>query len=77
MGRDVPGDVSVVGFDDLYLSKAFYPALTTVSQPRAEIGRTAMTLLLTILSGGSVRWAEPLVLPTVLNIRGSTARPRS
>ncbi|WP_085044164.1 LacI family DNA-binding transcriptional regulator [Ensifer aridi] len=77
MGRDVPGDVSVVGFDDLYLSKAFYPALTTVSQPRAEIGRTAMTLLLTILSGGSVRWAEPLVLPTVLNIRGSTAPPRS
>jgi LacI family repressor for deo operon, udp, cdd, tsx, nupC, and nupG len=77
MGRDVPGDVSIVGFDDLYLSKAFYPALTTVSQPRAEIGRTAMGLLLAILSGGSVHRSEPLVLPTVLNIRGSTAPPRS
>ncbi|WP_026621215.1 LacI family transcriptional regulator, repressor for deo operon, udp, cdd, tsx, nupC, and nupG (plasmid) [Ensifer sp. WSM1721] len=77
MGRDVPGDVSIVGFDDLYLSKAFYPALTTVSQPRAEIGRKAMALLLGILSGGSTHVTEPLVLPTVLNIRGSTAPPRS
>jgi len=77
MGRDVPGDVSVVGFDDLYLSKAFYPALTTVSQPRAEIGRRAMALLLGILSGGSTHVTEPLVLPTGLNSRGSTAPPRS
>ncbi|AFL50848.1 LacI family repressor for deo operon, udp, cdd, tsx, nupC, and nupG [Sinorhizobium fredii] len=75
MGRDVPGEVSVVGFDDLYLSKAFYPPLTTVSQPRAEIGRTAMGLLLSILSGGSVEGGEPIVLPTALNIRGSTAPP--
>ncbi|WP_164923798.1 LacI family DNA-binding transcriptional regulator [Sinorhizobium fredii] len=75
-GRDVPGEVSVVGFDDLYLSKAFYPPLTTVSQPRAEIGRTAMGLLLSILSGGSVGGDEPIVLPTALNIRGSTAPPR-
>ncbi|WEX74350.1 LacI family transcriptional regulator [Sinorhizobium numidicum] len=77
MGREVPGEVSVVGFDDLYLSKAFYPPLTTVRQPRAEIGRTAMGLLLRILSGGGVDGGEPIVLPTVLNIRGSTAPPRS
>jgi LacI family transcriptional regulator, repressor for deo operon, udp, cdd, tsx, nupC, and nupG len=75
MGRDVPGDVSVVGFDDLYLSKAFYPPLTTVGQPRAEIGRTAMELLLKILVGGGIDSAEPIVLPTVLNVRGSTAPP--
>jgi LacI family repressor for deo operon, udp, cdd, tsx, nupC, and nupG len=75
MGHDVPGEVSVVGFDDLYLSKAFYPPLTTVSQPRADIGRTAMALLLSILSGGSLAGGEPIVLPTALNIRGSTAPP--
>ncbi len=76
LGRDVPGDVSVVGFDDLYLSKAFYPPLTTVSQPRAEIGRTAMSQLLNILSEGYVAAEPAIVLPTTLNIRGSTAPPR-
>ncbi|THK39550.1 LacI family transcriptional regulator [Ensifer sp. MPMI2T] len=76
MGRDVPGDVSVVGFDDLYLSKAFYPPLTTVSQPRAEIGHAAMELLLKILSGAEIDCDEPIVLPTVLHIRGSTAPPQ-
>ncbi|HEV7306686.1 LacI family DNA-binding transcriptional regulator [Ensifer sp.] len=76
LGRDVPGDVSVVGFDDLYLSKAFYPPLTTVSQPRAEIGRTAMSLLLGILSSDDAAPTSKVVLPTTLNIRGSTAPPR-
>ncbi|MBK5566361.1 LacI family DNA-binding transcriptional regulator [Ensifer sp. SSB1] len=76
LGRDVPGDVSVVGFDDLYLSKAFYPPLTTVSQPRADIGRTAMSQLLNILSDGDVAAEPAIVLPTTLNIRGSTAPPR-
>ncbi|WP_457578482.1 LacI family DNA-binding transcriptional regulator [Ensifer adhaerens] len=76
LGRDVPGDVSVVGFDDLYLSKAFYPPLTTVSQPRADIGRTAMSQLLNVLSDGDAAAEPAIVLPTTLNIRGSTAPPR-
>lgn len=76
MGRDVPSDVSVVGFDDLYLSEAFYPPLTTVSQPRAEIGRAAMTLLLGMFSGTEAP-TEPIVLPTALKIRGSTAAVRT
>ncbi|TKT69320.1 LacI family DNA-binding transcriptional regulator [Aquamicrobium sp. LC103] len=76
LGRDVPGDVSVVGFDDLYLSEAFYPPLTTISQPRAEIGREAMTALLDMLSGGDGP-AEPLILPTTLKLRGTTAPPKN
>jgi LacI family repressor for deo operon, udp, cdd, tsx, nupC, and nupG len=75
MGLHVPEDVSVVGFDDLFLSQAFYPPLTTVSQPRAEIGQQAMTLLLEILAGGAP--ATDLVeMPTVLKVRGSTAPVR-
>ena len=62
--------------DDLYLSKAFYPPLTTVSQPRADIGRTAMSQLLNVLSDGDVGAEPAIVLPTTLNIRGSTAPPR-
>lgn len=76
LGRDVPGDVSVVGFDDLYLSEAFFPPLTTISQPRARIGREAMTLLLGMLSGDD-NPDGPLVLPTTLKLRGTTAPPRS
>jgi LacI family repressor for deo operon, udp, cdd, tsx, nupC, and nupG len=72
LGLDVPGDVSVVGFDDLFLSEAFYPPLTTVSQPRTDIGRTAMTMLLDMLSGGLTP-RKPAVLPTTLKIRGTTA----
>jgi LacI family repressor for deo operon, udp, cdd, tsx, nupC, and nupG len=75
LGRDVPGDVSVVGFDDLYLSEAFYPPLTTVNQPRADIGREAMIMLLGMLSGESVP-QTPLVMPTTLRIRGTTAPAR-
>jgi LacI family transcriptional regulator, repressor for deo operon, udp, cdd, tsx, nupC, and nupG len=72
LGRDVPGDVSVVGFDDIYLSEAFQPPLTTVSQPRAEIGSRAMAVLLDIIAGRSVP-PDPVVLPTALRLRGSTA----
>lgn len=72
LGVDVPGEVSVVGFDDLFLSEAFYPPLTTVSQPRTDIGRAAMTMLLDMLSGGLTP-RKPTVLPTTLKIRGTTA----
>ncbi|MFA5685579.1 MAG: LacI family DNA-binding transcriptional regulator [Lysobacteraceae bacterium] len=75
MGRDVPGDVSVVGFDDLYLSEAFSPPLTTVAQPRAEIGRRAMGMLLDMFGGGAAP-KEPVILPTTLKVRGTTAAPK-
>lgn len=70
-GRDVPGDVSVVGFDDIYLSEAFFPPLTTVSQPRAEIGHAAMSMLLDVMADARTP-RGPLVMPTELKIRGTT-----
>jgi LacI family repressor for deo operon, udp, cdd, tsx, nupC, and nupG len=71
-GLDVPRDVSVVGFDDIYLSQAIYPPLTTVSQPRAGIGRMAMTVLLDIMAGGAPP-DSPVMMPTTLVVRESTA----
>ena len=71
-GLDVPRDVSVVGFDDIYLSQAIYPPLTTVSQPRAGIGRMAMTVLLDIMAGGKPP-DGPVMMPTTLMLRESTA----
>jgi len=75
-GLEVPTDISVVGFDDVYLSEAFYPPLTTVSQPRTAIGRRAMSILLDILEGGTGP-ETTVVLPTTLRVRGTTAPPRT
>ncbi|MBS9721923.1 LacI family DNA-binding transcriptional regulator [Tianweitania sp. BSSL-BM11] len=74
-GLAVPGDLSVMGFDDIYLSEAFQPPLTTISQPRADVGRAAMTVLLDILDGRGAP-DQPIILPTTLAVRGSTAAPQ-
>jgi LacI family repressor for deo operon, udp, cdd, tsx, nupC, and nupG len=69
----VPQDVSVVGFDDIVLAEAVEPPLTTVNQPRREIGQAAMTMLIEQLGGRGDR--HDLVLPTRLVLRASTAPP--
>ncbi|CNI28344.1 DNA-binding transcriptional regulator CytR [Yersinia massiliensis] len=76
MGLNVPRDVSLVGFDDLKLSQYCDPPLTTVAQPRYQIGQQAMLLLLEQLQGHSVQSGSRL-LDTVLIIRESTAAPKS
>jgi len=75
-GLRIPQDLSVVGFDDLYLSATFSPPLTTVSQPRLEIGRQAMALLLDALSGLPPP-ARRIELPVELVVRDTTAPPAS
>src|SRR5260370_34314985 len=47
----VPGDLSVVGFDDLFVSSYTAPPLTTIRQPMREMGRRAAELLLALLRG--------------------------
>jgi LacI family transcriptional regulator len=46
LGRRVPGDLAVVGFDDIELASYTTPPLTTVSQSAGEVGRAAVELLL-------------------------------
>ena len=53
-GLRVPEDLSVVGFDDSEHSAIVSPALTTVRQPLAEMGRMAVSLLLRLLENQSV-----------------------
>lgn len=48
-GLEVPRDVSVVGFDDIDIAEIFIPALTTIRQPRVEIGESAAETLLRIV----------------------------
>ena len=73
-GRDVPGDVSVIGFDDLRLAAYTAPPLTTIRQPAVEIGRQATEILFGLIDGRRVRKLRYLLEPTLV-VRGSTAPP--
>jgi len=53
VGLDVPKDISVMGFDDIYLSKYLYPSLSTVKQPTFEIGAKSAELLLNRIKSSS------------------------
>ncbi|MFP5068749.1 LacI family DNA-binding transcriptional regulator [Pseudonocardia nantongensis] len=70
-GVDVPGQVSVVGFDDHEM--AAVADLTTIAQPVRRQGELAARALLDALDGAAPETAE---LPTRLVVRGSTAPPR-
>ena len=68
-GIQIPGQMSVIGFDDLEESKYSYPPLTTIRQPLYEQGRIATETLLDLLQGKQV--PMELSLPTELVIRQS------
>ncbi|MFJ3669849.1 LacI family DNA-binding transcriptional regulator [Streptomyces sp. NPDC090106] len=72
-GLDVPGQVSVVGYDDSALMNCTEPPLTTVRQPIEAMGRAAVELL-NAQVGGSAVAAEELLFEPELVVRGSTAQ---
>ena len=71
-GLRLPEELSVVGFDDTLEAEVACPALTTVRQPLAELGRMAVSLLFRRLRQ---QWFEPMrvELATRLVVRNSTA----
>jgi DNA-binding LacI/PurR family transcriptional regulator len=72
-GLAVPGDVSVVGFDDSALMNSTDPPLTTVRQPIEPMGRMVIDMLVAQLAGTAVVAEEYLFEPELV-VRGSTAR---
>lgn len=70
LGRQIPRDLSVVGYDDLPSSTTLN--LTTVWQPTADKGRQVGEALLALLAG---KEATQVTLPTRLIVRGTTAAP--
>lgn len=72
-GLSVPGDISVVGYDDIWFASSRLVQLTTVRQSRDAIGRAAVALALDRLADGQV---EPrnVILPHELVVRRTTAR---
>ncbi|WP_319533130.1 LacI family DNA-binding transcriptional regulator [uncultured Cohaesibacter sp.] len=75
-GLKVPEDISLVGFDDISLSEQMHPALTTVHQPLQQMGRSAVNMLMAMMSGLDVPFHQ-ITLPTELIVRQSTAAPKN
>jgi DNA-binding LacI/PurR family transcriptional regulator len=73
-GVQVPGDVSVVGFDDVDGSSHFFPPLTTVRQEFGALGRRCMEVLLAAIRGGV---AESGLIAPHLVVRASSGPPRA
>lgn len=70
-GLRVPGDISVVGFDDIAISSHIHPPLTTMRQPLAELSACAVRELLALIEGQSQE-AKKIALPLELIVRKST-----
>ncbi|MBX8528477.1 LacI family transcriptional regulator [Pseudomonas cichorii] len=73
----VPRELSVIGFDDIQMSRYVYPALTTVGQSIMQLGETAAEMLLSRIVGASTELpGRRLVTPSVV-VRESTAPPNN
>ncbi|MGY1643392.1 LacI family DNA-binding transcriptional regulator [Geodermatophilus sp. SYSU D00703] len=75
-GVDVPGEVSVVGYDDSPLSRLAHIDLTTVSQDSPQLTRLAVAAVVERLDGGRTEQRE-VVVPPHLVVRGTTGPPAS
>lgn len=71
LGISVPGELSVIGFDDIIYTTMEHPYITSVAQPCKELGRTAIKLLLMLLQGKQPAKPE-VILPYTVSVREST-----
>jgi GntR family transcriptional regulator, arabinose operon transcriptional repressor len=74
MGIQVPGQLSITGFDDLPVVSHLEVPLTTIAQPFTEIGETAVSVMQKLIQAPDSP-AETRLLPTRLVVRESTAPP--
>jgi len=71
-GLSVPGDVSVVGFDDIQSAAYSTPSLTTVRQPLTEMGRRGAQVLLERIADREKEFPAEIVMNPELVVREST-----
>ncbi len=73
-GLRVPQDISLVGFDDIEFASYVDPPLTTICQPKDEMGRLAMQMVIDLLHGKTI---TDVLMPGELVVRESTSPPSS
>ena len=73
-GLNVPGDVAITGFDGVQLGRHLHPSLTTVVQPMAALGDTAVSMLRDRIDGAELP-QRTVELPVRLELRGSCGCP--
>ncbi len=77
-GPSVPRDLAVVGFDDIPFAACVYPRLTTIAQPKFEMGQQAMQMLLALMAAPSPAEAQvtDIIVQGQLIVRESSGTPR-
>jgi len=70
LGIKIPEELSIIGFDDIFFSNFTDPPLTTVRQPKEELGENAVELLLKLMKGEK----QSLLLEPELILRNTTSR---
>lgn len=73
-GLHVPGDVSVVGFDNIFASALVTPGLTTIAAPLTMLGDSAVRHIVGCLGGNKSAETVPMTVPVRLVVRESTGR---
>lgn len=73
LGIEVPGQVSLIGFDDIPEAEFFVPGLTTVVQDFEEVGKRCLNLLVKLITGEDFSEMSLVIKPELI-VRGSTAR---
>jgi LacI family repressor for deo operon, udp, cdd, tsx, nupC, and nupG len=77
-GLQVPGDLAVVGFDDIPFASYVQPPLTTIAQPKPEMGRQAVEMVLALLADGAdgLDAVSDIVVQGELIVRASSGERR-
>ena len=70
MGISIPGDIAIVGYDDMFVAPLLHPALTTVKQPVQEMGAKAFDFAMNKITDRNMK-EQILVLQPELIIRES------
>ena len=74
LGLDVPGDLSVIGFDDIPEASQMTPPLTTIHQPMQKLGALAASMVVALMAGETLDKTH-IMLPTRLVPRATTGQP--